>query len=451
MINIDEYEKYIKETDWKEHEYINNLLYSFFIRTLDDQKKIDKFIYEPAVNYTLKLKDVIIYKTEYVRITLQEIIYTICPDYYKEKQQNINDGINLQDIKVFKDFYYNKVEENKKNNINKPIIQTFIYTDLNKSEIILNEKDILEKIEEVYTYKKINMNFKYKQLNIPENKFITLHDVNINLPTNALISYIEFIKTQHKIKKNKNIFFEINKKLEELTNDKINEIKYFIKYISIHKDYHERHQFFINKKRFIKNIKDIEDIENISKKNFFKYIKFNKIYKLKQHEIYKKIVLNKNKLSTILITYDLMKNKEKYLDKSTIKKIQIIILGSRRKFFITRDYDDLNKYTLHNEKKHKKLEKLLNDLYKLFHFIPENENIEIQNINQIIKEINQENEKDLDEIMKKIYKLIEPSKLNIFKENYPYLSERTIYKYYEIAKFYIDEENYKLLLDENYI
>ena len=38
-----------------------------------------------------------------------------------------------------------------------------------------------------------------------------------------------------------------------------------------------------------------------------------------------------------------MKNKEKYLDKSTMKKIQIIILGSRRKFFITRDYDDLNK------------------------------------------------------------------------------------------------------------
>ena len=27
MINIDEYEKYIKETNWKEHEYINNLLY----------------------------------------------------------------------------------------------------------------------------------------------------------------------------------------------------------------------------------------------------------------------------------------------------------------------------------------------------------------------------------------------------------------------------------------
>ena len=24
MINIDEYEKYIKETNWKEHEYINN-------------------------------------------------------------------------------------------------------------------------------------------------------------------------------------------------------------------------------------------------------------------------------------------------------------------------------------------------------------------------------------------------------------------------------------------
>ena len=158
MINIDEYEKYIKETNWKEHEYINNLLYSFFIRTLDDQKNIKDFIYTPEVTYNLELKDVIIYKTEYVRITLQEIIYTICPDYYKEKQQNINDGINLQDIKVFKDFYYNKVEENKKNNINKPIIQTFIYTDLNKSEIILNEKEILEKIEEVCTYEKINMN-----------------------------------------------------------------------------------------------------------------------------------------------------------------------------------------------------------------------------------------------------------------------------------------------------
>ena len=251
MINIDEYEKYIKETNWKEHEYINNLLYSFFIRTLDDQKNIKDFIYTPEVTYNLELKDVIIYKTEYVRITLQEIIYTICPDYYKEKQQNINDGINLQDIKVFKDFYYNKVEENKKNNINKPIIQTFIYTDLNKSEIILNEKEILEKIEEVCTYEKINMNFKYKQLTIPENKFITLHDVNINLPTNALISYIEFIKTQHKIKKNKNIFFEINKKLEELTNDKINEIKYFIKYISIQKDHNKRHHFFTNKKRFV--------------------------------------------------------------------------------------------------------------------------------------------------------------------------------------------------------
>ena len=28
MINIDEYEKYIKETNWKEHEYINNLTFS---------------------------------------------------------------------------------------------------------------------------------------------------------------------------------------------------------------------------------------------------------------------------------------------------------------------------------------------------------------------------------------------------------------------------------------
>lgn len=90
-------------------------------------------------------------------------------------------------------------------------------------------------------------------------------------------------------------------------------------------------------------------------------------------------------------------------------------------------------------------------LYKLFHFIPESENIEIKDINEIIEAINQENEKDFNKIMKKIYKLIEPSKLNIFKENYPYLSERTIYKYYEIAKFYIDEENYKLLLDENYV
>ena len=146
-----------------------------------------------------------------------------------------------------------------------------------------------------------------------------------------------------------------------------------------------------------------------------------------------------------------MKNKEKYLDKKKMKKIQIIILGSRRKFFITRDYDDLNKYTLHNIEKNEKLEILFNDLYKLFHFIPESENIEIKDINEIIEAINQENEKDFNKIMKKIYKLIEPSKLNIFKENYPYLSERTIYKYYEIAKFYIDEENYKLLLDENYV
>ena len=75
----------------------------------------------------------------------------------------------------------------------------------------------------------------------------------------------------------------------------------------------------------------------------------------------------------------------------------------------------------------------------------------IDDENEIIEAINQENEKDFNKIMKKIYKLIEPSKLNIFKENYPYLSERTIYKYYEIAKFYIDEENYKLLLDENYV
>ncbi len=108
-----------------------------------------------------------------------------------------------------------------------------------------------------------------------------------------------------------------------------------------------------------------------------------------------------------------MKNKEKYLDKSTMKKIQIIILGSRRKFFITRDYDDLNKYTLHNIEKNEKLEILFNDLYELFHFIPESENIEIKDINEIIEAINQENEKDFNKIMKKIYKLIEPSKLNI--------------------------------------
>ena len=79
------------------------------------------------------------------------------------------------------------------------------------------------------TYKKINIRYSKKQLNIQENNFVTIYDLNLNLPETEILEYIKLLKQKHRTLK-----YDTNNKhpLNELSENEIDNIKTFILYMS---------------------------------------------------------------------------------------------------------------------------------------------------------------------------------------------------------------------------
>ena len=445
--------------NYQRYEYTNNMIYEFFKRTLKNNQNIEDFEYKPIIEYTLRIKDVILFENNEIRFTLQDVIYNAYPELYETLQSDdkIKDKINFSmDIDDFK-FYIEKNKEEKKQ-----VFNPVIYRDLNQNKYIkLMEKDILEKIEKTILYKKINVKFTKKQLNIKEYNFINIYDLNINLPDEELLDYLLMVKAKHK----KETIKLINKKFNDLLDEEKSKIKRFIAFYikkSITKNTQKRELEFtresvslFNEFLEVDKIKKINECniedeilekgyqlyKNLEQENFERIQKENKKKNLK----YKSYIYNSQKLAHILFVYDHMqKNVENYTYAQLMKKIQYSILYHRREFINILTIEDLKDECGLSENVSNNVMELINKLYYLFKFNPSLE--EEFNKNTLIK-IDEEDIETIDKIVKEIYSILDENCQKRFFPYLPFISIRTLYKYYEIAKFYIDEKGYKLLLD----
>lgn len=445
-IDFNTLEEYYKTLQYLEYEYTNNLIYEFFKRTLDNSDNIDNYEYKPPISYTLTLKDVILFENSEIRFTLQDIIYNSCNEFYEEcmNDQKIKDKLNFSiNITDFLTWFKDKKDKDNDKELLKPVI----YKDLNLNKFIkITEDEILKKIDETLTYKKINIRYSKKQLNIQENNFVTIHDLNLNLPENEILEYIKLLKQKHRtLKYNTNSKHQFN----ELSENEIDNIKTFILYMSKPENQNKSNasiNFFKNLSS-IKYNQQLKQQIDITEEYYNKYIlsKNEPVEKIK----YKSYIYDRNKLFYILFIYDCMKLKTKTDSYDLMmKKIQILILSYRRMELELFDYDDFKKYKI-DEKNYNKFKRLIQILVNelKLNIIDRTDNLTTQDIKNSIRNINTENIENIKKSIENINKFLSKNNMKMFTE-FPYLSIRTLYKYHSIAKFYIDEGNYKLLLEQ---
>ena len=462
--------------DYKRYEYTNNMLYEFFKRTLKNQQEIKDFEYVPIVQHTLKIRDVILFENNEIKFTLQDVIYNVCPKLYEEllEDNTIEDKVDFSmDISDFLfsvkevDDTIKELEKKRKEDLTaeekkiydecKNFFNKVIYKDLIQNKYIELTKDkILEKINETMLYKKINVRYSKKQLKLEECNFINIYDLNINLPDEELLDYLLMIKAKHKKVIKKSIDKELNdeekskikryvtfKEQKLLTKkDTKRKLEYIREPILLFNEFIET-----DKIKKINESKIEEDLENIYQEyKDLEQENLNRIKKeiRKKNLKYKSYIYDSQKLAHILFVYDQMQKKvENDTYDQHMKKIQCSILYHRREFINIIDMDDLEDECGLSEDDSTMVYDLIGKLYRLLKFNPSLE--EEYDKNHLIK-IEQEDIKEIDKLMKKIYSIMNDDSRRRFLPYLPYISIRTLYKYYEIAKFYIDEEGYKLLL-----
>lgn len=469
--------------NYKRYEYTNNMVYEFFKRTLKNGQKIEDFSYKPIIEHTSKIKDVILFENSEIKFTLQDVIYNACHKLYEELIQDdkIEDKTNfsmditdfLISVKKVED-RIEEIEKKRKNNEKltpeegkeynecKNFFNTVIYKDLIQNKYIqLTKDEILKKIDETLLYKKINVRYRKKQLNIEKCNFINIYDLNINLPDEELLDYLLMVKAKHKKATTKSI----TKEFDELSDEEKSKIKRYIafknKKLLTKKNKKRKLEFirepvllfneFLEKDKIkIKNESKIEEeilekkyqeYKDLEQENFERIQKENK----KKNLEYKSYIYDPQKLAHILFVYDQMKTKVKNNSyEQLMKRIQCSILYHRREFINIIDTDDLEDECGLSENDSIKVMHLKNKLLELFKFDP---SLEEEFEKNTLKKIDEEDISAIEKVVKEIYSIMDEDCQKKFLPYLPYISMRTLYKYYEIAKFYIDEENYKSLLD----
>lgn len=466
--------------DYQRYEYTNNMLYDFFIRTLKNEKTIEDFVYKPIMEHTLKIKDVILFENNEIKFTLQDVIYNACPKLYEVLIQDdkIKDKISYSmNISEFL-FSINEAEDNTKKmekkmekkegekltpeeeksfNESKNFFNTVIYKDLNQNKYIqLTKDEVLKKIDETLLYKKINVRHKKQQLNIEECNFINIYDLNINLPDEELLDYLLMLKANHKKK-------SINKEFDELSDEEKSKIKRYItfknKKLLTKKNSKRKLEFTREPVLLINDFLKVNKEKRKAESKINKEVLEKKYYEYKNLEQenlerikkelkkleYKSYIYDSQKLAHILFVYDHMQTKiENNTYDQLMKRIQCSILYHRREFINIIDMDDLEDECGLSKNNSKIVYDLIGKLYILLKFNP---SLGDEYDKSTLIKIEEEDIKEIDKLMKKIYSIIDIDCRRRFLPYLPYISIRTLYKYYEIAKFYIDDKGYKLLLD----
>lgn len=182
--------RYYKIEHYRTHEYTSNMLYEFFLRTLDNgEEDIKNFEILPFKYNKLQLKDIVIYESSHTKLTLQDIVYNIYPDLYKNLMEDslIKDKLNFSMELI--DFEEQIKDLEFKN---------FIYKDLNENEYITFTKELMEKeISKIKLFGKYDIDYGEKGLDLDENMFINIYNLNLALPSNEISAYIEEIKKKY--------------------------------------------------------------------------------------------------------------------------------------------------------------------------------------------------------------------------------------------------------------
>jgi len=180
---------YLEIENFEEFEYTNNVLYELFKRSLiDEDDSIENHLLEKIDNKKLILKDVVLYDTVNGKLTLDEVVYNIYPELYDEDviRNNIGFDYSLMPVNEF----LNKTDGMDYND--------FVYKDLSSNSYKkFTEIGLEELLERVSLHKKITIQHKKKQLNLEQNNFIDIYNLNLALPDNELLHYIKKLKKLH--------------------------------------------------------------------------------------------------------------------------------------------------------------------------------------------------------------------------------------------------------------
>lgn len=183
-------ESYSSIEDYAEYEYTNNMIYQFYKRTKDfEKKKFEIYRPEPEKFSKITLDDIILYKNENRKKTLQDVIYNIYPSIYYEFKDD--EKFNKNEI-LLEDFEEYIRDE-------KYIFNEIIYKDEQTQKYINFTK---EKMSELIEKKKISIEVtpKYSSpsLIITQKQFIDINNLNINLPDKELLAFIKQLKVNSK-------------------------------------------------------------------------------------------------------------------------------------------------------------------------------------------------------------------------------------------------------------
>lgn len=203
---MNEEDIYIKRSDsiYKDIEKLNKyetsscVIYEMYIRAFKQERIVisgDNPIIEAQ-----KIKDLILFKSVNFQFTLQDIIYSLYPQLLDDAKEKITKKYNLQptNIKelnnILSDFSF-ELEYLIDNYIDKSEIQKVTYKDLEKNEYVTVD---LEKLKEIIAISNrittISPNFRRPQLYYKENYFVNINHLNLALPDDELLNFIQDIK-----------------------------------------------------------------------------------------------------------------------------------------------------------------------------------------------------------------------------------------------------------------
>lgn len=220
--------KYLEIENLEDYEITSSMLYEMYIRKIGEEngQVTNGDLLELK---SIKIKDVILYKSSLDEFTLQNVIYSIFPNLLddakakliKEYKSQEEDFISAKlssfsfDLEYLIKEYIEKIDSLDSKGKNIINFQTIVYKDGITNTYITITKDILkEKINLANNVPTVYPTFKRPQLYLKENYFVHINYLNLALPDKELFSFIK--KLKEKVKKES---IKINSLLD---NDSIN-------------------------------------------------------------------------------------------------------------------------------------------------------------------------------------------------------------------------------------
>lgn len=175
--------EYMNIQNLREFELRSSIIYEMYIRTFSEKKR--DYEQTPHIRgfdcNKLKLNEFILFEVNGCRFTLQDIIYNIFPTLFYDKNINDKDNIDLEYI----------IE----NYLSNDSFQEVIYKNkqLNSYDTMTKEKfnDCIKNANQTI---RIFPKFTNPQLYLDNNHFVTIEHLNLSLPDNEILDFLNTIR-----------------------------------------------------------------------------------------------------------------------------------------------------------------------------------------------------------------------------------------------------------------